>query len=144
VSSPMLISQFSNTTMLCRRKHISRLWAVRTSSTLPHQPVLLRPYQQQSLDACIDALEAGHSRLGVSLPTGSGKTTVFVFLLSRISSPPTNENATRSLIIVNSIELARQAAAQVARLFPQWTVEIEQGGKHVASGFADVYVCWSI
>jgi len=109
----------------------------RKSSTLA---VVLRPYQQQCLDACLDALEAGYTRLGVSLPTGSGKTTVFVSLLSRLAPPPTNENATRSLIVVNSVELARQSAAQVARMFPDWTVEIEQGSRHVASGFADVYV----
>ena len=114
-----------------------RLLGRRKSSTLA-VPVVLRPYQEQCLDACLDALGGGLTRLGVSLPTGSGKTTVFVSLLSRLSPPATNENATRSLIIVNSIELARQSAEQVLRLFPHWTVEIEQGAKHVASGFADV------
>ncbi|TFK77148.1 P-loop containing nucleoside triphosphate hydrolase protein [Pluteus cervinus] len=107
---------------------------------LLHGAILLRPYQEQCLDACVDALQAGASRIGVSLPTGSGKTTVFISLLSRIPAPPTVESATRSLIIVNSIELARQSAEQVARLFPQWSVEIEQGNKHQASGFADVTV----
>jgi len=103
-------------------------------------PILLRPYQEQCLDACIGALDAGSTRIGVSLPTGSGKTTVFVSLLSRLASPPTSQDATRSIIIVNSIELARQSAEQVARLFPNWHVEIEQGAKHQASGLADVYV----
>jgi ATP-dependent helicase IRC3 len=102
--------------------------------------ILLRPYQEQCLDACIDALDGGSTRIGVSLPTGSGKTTVFVSLLSRLSPPSTNQDATRSIIIVNSIELARQSAEQVARLFPHWHVEIEQGAKHQASGLADVYV----
>lgn len=115
-----------------------QLLGCRKSSSLALPPVVLRPYQEQCLDACVDALEAGLTRLGVSLPTGSGKTTVFVSLLSRLSPPATNKNATRSLIIVNSIELARQSAGQVSRLFPDWTVEIEQGSKHVASGFADV------
>jgi hypothetical protein len=45
----------------------------------------------------------------------------------------------RSLIIVNSIELARQSAAQAQALFPAWDVEIEQGVKHRATGLADVY-----
>jgi ATP-dependent helicase IRC3 len=63
---------------------------------------------------------------------------VFISLLSRISSPRTNPAAQRSLIIVNSIELARQSAIQVANLFPTWSVEIEQGSKHKASGNADV------
>lgn len=100
--------------------------------------VVLRPYQEQCLDACAQALQSGASRIGVSLPTGSGKTTVFISLLSRISSPISNPTAQRSLIIVNSIELARQSALQVANLFPTWSVEIEQGHKHKASGNADV------
>ncbi|CAA7258701.1 unnamed protein product [Cyclocybe aegerita] len=112
--------------------------SIRKSST--HAPVVLRPYQERCLAACIDALSNGSSRIGVSLPTGSGKTTVFISLLSRITSPPENEEATRSLIVVNSIELARQSADQVRRLFPDWSVEIEQGAKHQASGSADVTV----
>jgi ATP-dependent helicase IRC3 len=43
------------------------------------------------------------------------------------------------LIIVNSIELARQSAAQAEALFPEWDIEVEQGVKHKASGLADVY-----
>ena len=117
-----------------------RLLGPRKSSSLAGPPVILRPYQDQCLDACLDALNSGLTRLGVSMPTGSGKTTVFVSLLSRLSPPATNETAKRSLIIVNSIELARQSALQVSRMFPDWTVEIEQGSKHVASGFADVSV----
>lgn len=100
--------------------------------------VILRPYQEQCLDACTDALATGASRIGVSLPTGAGKTTVFIHLLSRISLPEKNPLATRSLIIVNTVELARQSAEQVTRLFPAWTVEIEQGVKYKASGLADV------
>ncbi|KAJ7103579.1 P-loop containing nucleoside triphosphate hydrolase protein [Mycena belliarum] len=102
--------------------------------------VILRPYQEQCLLACTEALDSGATRLGVSLPTGSGKTTVFVSLLSRIAAPASNPHASRSLIVVNSIELARQSAEQVGRLFPHWTVEIEQGVKHKASGLADVTV----
>ncbi|KAJ7487550.1 P-loop containing nucleoside triphosphate hydrolase protein [Mycena galericulata] len=102
--------------------------------------VILRPYQEQCLVACTEALESGASRIGVSLPTGSGKTTVFISLLSRIAAPPSNPRASKALIVVNSIELARQSAEQVGRLFPDWTVEIEQGSKHKASGLADVTV----
>lgn len=90
------------------------------------------------MDACVEALFSGVSRIGVSLPTGAGKTTVFISLLSQILSPLSNPAASRSLIIVNSIELARQSANQVSNLFPKWSVEIEQGTKHKASGSADV------
>lgn len=111
-----------------------------SSTSSGPSPIVLRPYQESCLDACISALEAGASRIGVSLPTGSGKTTVFISLLSRLLPPTKSPKATRSLIIVNSIELARQAAAQAQALFPKWQVEIEQGVKHKASGSADMYV----
>ncbi|KAF8640629.1 hypothetical protein AX17_000289 [Amanita inopinata Kibby_2008] len=105
-----------------------------------YSTVVLRPYQNQCLDTCIDTLASGVTRIGVSLPTGSGKTTVFVSLLSRISPPSANPTAVRSLIVVNSVELARQSAERVASLFPHWTVEIEQGSKYKASGLADVTI----
>ncbi|KAF9229231.1 P-loop containing nucleoside triphosphate hydrolase protein [Gyrodon lividus] len=104
------------------------------------QSVVLRPYQQSCLDACHAALNAGMTRIGVSLPTGAGKTTVFTTLLSQIPSPKQSPGASRSLIIVNSIELARQAAAQAEVIHSDWKVEIEQGTKHKATGLADVTI----
>jgi superfamily II DNA or RNA helicase len=101
--------------------------------------VVLRPYQESALDACTDALTEGAERLGVSLPTGSGKTTVFLELLARIAPPVDRPTATRALVVVNAIELARQAAAQAQRMFPHWSVEIEQGANK-ASGLADMCV----
>ncbi|TFK30314.1 DEAD box family helicase [Coprinopsis marcescibilis] len=100
--------------------------------------VILRPYQEHCINSCLETLENGVSRIGVSLPTGSGKTTVFVTLVSRLRA--TNEGGSQALVIVNSIELARQAAATAKHLFPEWTVEIEQGAKHTASGLADLTV----
>ncbi|KAJ7492668.1 P-loop containing nucleoside triphosphate hydrolase protein [Mycena latifolia] len=127
--------------MRCARRAIS-ISHLRTQfrqfSSLPD--ITLRPYQEHCLFSCTEALENGATRIGVSLPTGSGKTTVFISLLSRIAPPASNPGASRSLIVVNSIELARQSAEQVGRLFPDWTVEIEQGTKHKASGLADVTV----
>lgn len=98
---------------------------------------VLRPYQQSCLDACHAALRAGTTRIGVSLPTGAGKTTIFTVLLSQIPSPKPSQDF-GSLIIVNSVELARQAAAQAEQTHPHWKVELEQGIDHRASGRADV------
>jgi len=98
----------------------------------------LRPYQENCLKACLDAHGSGASRIGVSLPTGSGKTAVFISLLSRLEPRKGQPSATKSLVIVNSIELAKQAAAHARRQRPDWTVEIEQGGRHKASGDADL------
>lgn len=106
---------------------------VRWSSTFT-----LRPYQEACLDACFDALDAGVRRIGVSLPTGAGKTAVFISLLSRLEAK--NADARRSLVVVNSIELARQTAVLAQKLRPDWSVEIEQGAKYNASGRADLCV----
>ncbi|GJJ13897.1 hypothetical protein Clacol_008154 [Clathrus columnatus] len=104
---------------------------------LESKSVKLRPYQESCLQACLGAFEEGTRRIGVSLPTGSGKTTVFVSLINRL---PPRGKATRALVIVNSVELARQAANQVSTMFPQLSVEIEQGTKYHASGSADITV----
>ena len=120
------------TTQFCR--------LLRLLTTQPqHQisPLILRPYQEVCLRACLDAHSAGVSRVGVSLPTGAGKTAVFISLLSSLEPRNDSPDATRSLVIVNSIELAKQAAAQAKHLRPDWVVEIEQG-KHKASGDADL------
>ncbi|KAH9837204.1 P-loop containing nucleoside triphosphate hydrolase protein [Rhodofomes roseus] len=128
--------------MLCL---LRRLWTGisvqrRFYSVPTDDSVVLRPYQEASIDACLKALKSGTSRIGVSLPTGSGKTTVFISLLSRIDPPPENPDARRALVVVNSVELARQAAAQAERLHPEWKVEIEQGVNYHASGEADLTV----
>ena len=106
-------------------------------------PLRLRPYQETCLESCLDALKEGSTKIGVSLPTGAGKTVVFVSLLERLQTLLRSPGATRSLVIVSSVELARQAADQARKLFPHWTVEIEQGTRHTASGLADVFVLFA-
>ncbi|KAJ3525726.1 hypothetical protein NM688_g8361 [Phlebia brevispora] len=104
------------------------------------QPIRLRPYQEDALAACEDALRSGDLRIAVSLPTGSGKTIVFLTLLSRIQPPADRPHATRSLVIVSSVLLAAQVYRQAKNLFPEWNIEIEQGGEHNASGLADLTI----
>ncbi|GAA6024337.1 hypothetical protein JCM11491_000381 [Sporobolomyces phaffii] len=106
--------------------------------------VTLRPYQVECINAVLHELRAGTcTRLGVSAPTGSGKTATFTRLISLLPArrhPGTNELATRVLIIVNSIQLAHQTHLAVARAYPRAHVELEQGSKHKASGHADVTI----
>jgi ATP-dependent helicase IRC3 len=48
-----------------------------TPATVPSSPPSfsqLRPYQREAIDACMSALNRGVGRIGVSSPTGSGKT----------------------------------------------------------------------
>jgi len=51
--------------------------------------------KEHCLDACISALDSGSTCIGVSLPTGSGKTTVFISLLACLAPPVTNLEATK-------------------------------------------------
>lgn len=133
----------TNTTMwsaVPRRLQTIQFCRVRLFTTqAQHQvsPLILRPYQEICLRACLDAHSSGVSRVGVSLPTGAGKTAVFISLLSSLEPRNDRREATRSLVIVNSIELAKQAAAQAKQLRPDWVIEIEQG-RHKASGDADL------
>lgn len=62
---------------------------------------------------------------------------MFTELIGRL---PAIGRATRVLIIVNSIELALQAASAVTRAYSHLLVEIEQGAKFKASGVADVTI----
>jgi ATP-dependent helicase IRC3 len=97
--------------------------------------VTLRPYQETAITSCLHALASGLTRIGVSSPTGSGKTTMFMSLIPQV---PASSERTRTLIIVSSVELAGQAEVAAKRLLgPSWTVEVEQG-KRTASGTADV------
>lgn len=113
--------------------------------------IKLRPYQELAVSECLSAIAAGITRIGVSAPTGSGKTTMFTELISRLPAakhnssdswlPSSSSNyGNRVLIVVNSIELAIQAANAVTRAYPHLLVEIEQGAKFKATGFADVTV----
>lgn len=95
----------------------------------------LRPYQETAVSACLSALSAGLTRIGVSSPTGSGKTTMFMSLIPRVE---TTEQRSRVLILVGSVELASQAENAAKRILREgWRVEVEQG-KRVASGTADM------
>lgn len=76
--------------------------------------------------------------MGVSSPTGSGKTTIFTELISKI--PSKDNKATQALVLVNGVTLAQQATERARCMFPHWRVEMEQGSRHVATGHADVTV----
>lgn len=108
-------------------------------------PIALRPYQQEAIDACLAGLGSGLTRLGVSSPTGSGKTTMFMSLIPRI--PPTSlepepgqasDDKGRTLILVERGELAEQAEVAARKILgKEWSIEVERG-RRVASGKANM------
>ncbi|CEH13958.1 p-loop containing nucleoside triphosphate hydrolase protein [Ceraceosorus bombacis] len=118
------------------------LEAAEPASELLNQGPKLRPYQEECVIECLQAISEGSKRIGVSSPTGSGKTTIFTSLLARLPELPAKygRSANQVLIIVSSIELALQTAEVVSRTYPSLLVEIEQGSKFHATGAADVTV----
>ncbi|BGP28280.1 Putative ATP-dependent helicase IRC3 [Rhodotorula toruloides] len=103
----------------------------------------LRPYQQECVNSVLDELKKGeYSRLGVSSPTGSGKTAMFTNLISLIPPrihPVTGERADQVLVIVNSIQLATQTGEAIRRAYPDLVVDVEQGDSR-GSGLGHVTV----
>ncbi|KAJ8297364.1 putative ATP-dependent helicase IRC3 [Rhodotorula toruloides] len=103
----------------------------------------LRPYQQECVNSVLDELKKGeYSRLGVSSPTGSGKTAMFTNLISLIPPrihPVTGERADQVLVIVNSIQLATQTGEAIRRAYPDLAVDVEQGDSR-GSGLGHVTV----
>ncbi|WVQ73832.1 hypothetical protein IAR50_003413 [Cryptococcus sp. DSM 104548] len=113
--------------------------------------LVLRPYQEHAISSCLSALEKGLRRIGVSSPTGSGKTTMFMSLIPQVPfykskgkgkarAAEGDGRRKQTLIVVSSVELAEQAEAAAKRLLgPGWTVEVEQA-RRSATGLADVTV----
>jgi hypothetical protein len=65
---------------------------------------------------------------------------MFMKLIPKVVEKQLGDKVERkqTLIIVNSVELARQSKNAAERLLPEgWTVEVEQGSS-IASGRADV------
>ncbi|WWD16731.1 hypothetical protein CI109_101162 [Kwoniella shandongensis] len=116
----------------------------RSATPTSTSSITLRPYQLTAIRECLQALSSGLRRIGVSSPTGSGKTTMFMNLIPLVpfynnTAIPTGSSGS-TLIVVGSVELANQAEGAAKRLLgDEWTVEVEQS-KRKASGRADVTI----
>lgn len=111
---------------------------VSSFSRLGARSLSLRPYQEACVQAVLDHLRAQPAirRLGVSSPTGSGKTVMFTALIQRLHQENPRD---RYLILTPSIQIAKQTHRRISELLPQMFVELEQG-KSKACGFAQVTV----
>ncbi|KAK0541397.1 putative ATP-dependent helicase IRC3 [Tilletia horrida] len=117
--------------------------------TLPKDfgSLILRDYQVECVQECLRTLASGQAtRIGVSSPTGSGKTTMFSALLAALPNRPTRTDAEETkganqiLVIVSSIALATQTARAIIKAHPTLHVELEQGTAFHSTGLADVTV----
>ena len=80
----------------------------------------LRPYQRECIQLIKAAHRAGRRRLLVSLPTGTGKTVVFVSFVREMRMKK------KLLILAHREELLEQAGEKLARHAPDVSVTIEQ------------------
>lgn len=97
------------------------------NKSMPHQTIL-RPYQEDGINICLEKLKKGIKRQIVELPVGSGKTVFFSHLISRIPVP--KKNATKVLILAHRDELLQQARLKIFESNNNITVSIDQGKAH--------------
>jgi ATP-dependent helicase IRC3 len=94
---------------------------------------MLRPYQQEAIDAVLAARRAGTRRLLVCLPTGAGKTVIFARLAQLARR--------QVLVLAHREELLQQARDKLAAaLGDERAVAIERGAER-ADRAAKVVVC---
>ena len=83
---------------------------------------ILRPYQQECIDATLSQYKNGSRKLAVSLPVGSGKTVVFSNLIKHLP-------VGKTLIIAHREELLSQAYQQCSKYLPESKISFDQGIK---------------
>ena len=84
----------------------------------PHEP---RLYQRTAIKAVNDAFEDGVSRVGVSAPTGSGKTFIFAHVIREVLERNPNGKV---MILVDSLEQANQAEDKVDRVCGKGNIKV--------------------
>lgn len=106
------------------------------ASSSSHQPFKLREYQQQGIKKCLDGFNSGLTRIGVSAPTGSGKTAMFAYLIPRVLEEDVQgpwKGNSRVLIIVDGVTLANQVRDYIKQhCHNLGQVGMEQGGARVS------------
>jgi superfamily II DNA or RNA helicase len=94
--------------------------------------LILRPYQQEALDAVVLNANKGITKQLVVLPTGAGKTVIFSQL------PIIKPDTLPMLVLAHRSELLEQARSKILDCNPNLTVEIEQAERK--AGKVDVVV----
>ena len=99
----------------------------------------LRDYQAEAIHSCTDAVDSGIKRIGVSLPTGGGKTVVFANLIDCMKQR-SKKKKFRTLVLVHRRELALQARNAIEKYCPADNVEIEMSAMKADVNDSDVIV----
>lgn len=94
----------------------------RSEAPSPSAAVVLRPYQEEAVEAICQRFTVGHQRTLLVLPTGTGKTAVFAEVIRRAVA-----RGERALVLAHRTELLTQAQARLEGV-GLWT-QREQGGE---------------
>jgi superfamily II DNA or RNA helicase len=86
----------------------------------------LRDYQETCIEKILAAFERGINRPGIVLPTGSGKTVIFAYLVTRW----VKEHNGRVLILVHRDELVRQAVNKIKSVAPDLNVGVVKANEN--------------
>ena len=88
----------------------------------------LRPYQKEAIQACLDAIDEGSDRIGVSLPTASGKTIIFLALIRSMRNRTGHQGqGSRYLLLVPNLAIAEQTVKKAREHCDDGvTIELEQ------------------
>lgn len=89
--------------------------------------IVLRPYQQEAVDAIFTEWQQGHTKTLLALPTGSGKTTVFGEVARQCI-----EREQGVLVLAHRDELIRQAASRLSAMCGV-PASIEKANEHYNS-----------
>lgn len=92
----------------------------------------LRPYQDEAIGEVFGKIHEGKKRLAIVLPTGSGKTVIFSYMIRHWHS--TWHMPGRSLVLVHRDELVNQAVKKLYDIAPHLNVGIVQAGQNEHAG----------
>jgi ATP-dependent helicase IRC3 len=95
-----------------------------TAATEP-TALALRPYQEEAIAAVNEAALDGVTRPLVALPTGTGKTVIFGYLLARRASP--------ALVLAHRDELIRQSVDKLLLVNPDFDVGVVKAEQNEVS-----------
>lgn len=100
---------------------------------------ILRDYQQDAIDCCVDAIKKGTRRIGVSMATGGGKTVIFSNLIEKLKQE-SGKSTFKTLVLVHRRELAQQAGRTIKRSFPNKRIQMEMGKQNSDIDQSDVII----
>ena len=100
---------------------------------------VLRDYQQDAIDCCVNAIQKGTKRIGVSMATGGGKTVIFSNLIEKLKQG-SGKATFKTLVLVHRRELAHQAGRTIKRNFPNKRIQMEMGKQNSDIDQSDVII----